>query len=160
MAHPTKAHASEDCSARSTDAKSTGAGWPRAVTRPGLPPSPGSARALVPPLQRHYQGTATSCRPSRRTSLPSLGGTVVAPRFRSRRGGMLPRRAWSWSPGISRRDLPRRRQDLPSSWGTSIAHLHMLLDSGGTIRSRPFGTGARPWVEARPRLPRETDFRS
>ena len=32
----------------------------------------------VPPLQRYYQGTVTSCRPSRRTSLPSLGGTTVA----------------------------------------------------------------------------------
>ena len=30
------------------------------------------------------------------------------------------RQAWSWSPGISRRAVPRRRQDLPSSWGTPI----------------------------------------
>jgi len=123
-------------------------------------PSTGSSRALVPPLRRYYQGTATPCRPSRRTSLPSLGGTMAASLFRSRRREMRPRQAWSWSPGTSRRALPRRRQGLPSSWGTSIAHLHMLSDSGGTALPRPFGTGARPWVEEQPRLPRETDFRS
>ena len=123
-------------------------------------PIPRVLAGRVPRLRRYYQGTATSCRPSRRTSFPSLGGTVVASPFRSRRRGMPPRRAWSWSPGISVRDPPRRRQDLPSSWGTSLAHLPMLLDSGGTALPRPFGTGARPWVEERPRLPRETDFRS
>ena len=84
-------------------------------------PSPGSARAFVPPLHRYYRGTATSCRPSRRTSFPSLGGTTGARRFRSRRRCVRPRRAWGWSPGIPFRALfPWRRQDLPSSWGTPI----------------------------------------
>ena len=32
----------------------------------------------VPLLQRYYQSATTSCRPSRRASLPSLGGTSVA----------------------------------------------------------------------------------
>ena len=102
----------------------------------------------------------TSCRPFRRASFPSLGDTAAASLFRSRQGGMHPRRAWSWSPGTSRRDSPRRRQDLPNSWETSLAHLPMLLDSGGTVCPRPYRTAARPRVEERPRLPRETDFRS
>ena len=54
--------------------------------------------------------------------------------------------------------LPWRRQELPSSWGTSIAHLPMLFDSGGTARPRPFGADARPWVLTRPRLPQQTTF--
>ena len=67
-------------------------------------PSTGSARAIVPPLPRYYQGTATSCRPSRRTSFPSLGGTTgsrivsLPPPLRAQR------RAWGWSPGIPIRD--------------------------------------------------------
>jgi hypothetical protein len=54
--------------------------------------------------------------------------------------------------------LPWRRQELPSSWGTSIAHLPMLFDSGGTARPRPFGADARPWVLTRPRLPQQATF--
>jgi hypothetical protein len=98
---------------------------------------PGVRPGTVPPLQRYYQGTMTSCRPSRRTSLPSLGGTTVA-RHRS----LLPytpcgREAWSCLPGISCRDLPWRRQDLPSSWGTPLVRLLMFFDPGRTVCSRP-----------------------
>ena len=86
-------------------------------------PSPGSARALVPPLPRYYRGTATSCRPSRRTSFPSSGwyhGSTGSFRV-SRRRRARQRRAWGCSPGIPLRViLPWRRQDLPSSWGTPI----------------------------------------
>ena len=47
----------------------------------------------VPLLQRYYQGITTSCRPSHRTSFPSLGGTsvalaVFAPGGRVRRRGL------------------------------------------------------------------------
>jgi hypothetical protein len=41
-------------------------------------PSAGSL-GMVPPLPRYYESTPTSCRPSRLTSLPSLGGTAAAP---------------------------------------------------------------------------------
>jgi hypothetical protein len=68
-------------------------------------PSPGSARAFVPPLRRYYQGTATSCRPSRHVSFPSLGGAMGSRIFRSRRCCMRQRRAWGWSPGIPFRDF-------------------------------------------------------
>src|ERR1017187_7898657 len=41
---------------------------------PRFPPrGPGGP---VPALRRYYQGATTSCRPSRRTSLPSLGDTT------------------------------------------------------------------------------------
>ena len=41
--------------------------------------------------------------------------------FRSRAAECCRRRAWSWSPGISGRELlPWRRQDLPRSWGTPL----------------------------------------
>ena len=40
-------------------------------------PPPGPA-GPVPRLHQYYEGATTSCRPSRRTSFPSLGGTSVA----------------------------------------------------------------------------------
>ena len=40
-------------------------------------------------------------------------------------------------PGISCRELPWRRQDLPSSWGTPIVRLPMFFDPGRTACSRP-----------------------
>src|ERR1700694_4510914 len=57
---------------------------------PRFPPrGPGGP---VPALRRYYQGATTSCRPSRRTSLPSLGDTTrcvlcFAPTAQERNGG-------------------------------------------------------------------------
>ena len=89
-------------------------------------------------LQRYYQGAMTSCRPSRRTSLPLIGGTSVSlARFAPQRTSVPPR------PGVDdpvspAGMLPRERQDLPSSWGTPIVRLHMFQsDSGRTARTRP-----------------------
>src|SRR5947209_17533827 len=56
---------------------------------PRFPPrGPGGP---VPALRRYYQGATTSCRPSRRTSFPSLGDTtrcvfVFAPTAQNRTG--------------------------------------------------------------------------
>ena len=83
-------------------------------------PIPRVLAGQVPRLQRYYQGTATSCRPSHRVSFPSLSGTTGSRRFRSRRRCVRQRRAWGWSLGIPLRDFPWKRQDLPSSWGTPI----------------------------------------
>jgi hypothetical protein len=84
-------------------------------------PSPGSARAIVPPLPRYYQGTATSCRPSRRASFPSVGGTTGTRSFRSRRRGVWPASGLGLVARYPRPGwLPWRRQDLPSSWGVPI----------------------------------------
>ena len=43
-------------------------------------PSPASRTVPVPRFPRYYQGAMTSCRPSRRASLPSLGGTTRSAR--------------------------------------------------------------------------------
>ena len=54
----------------------------------------------VPRFRWYYQDATTSCRPFRRTSSPSLGGTAVRiwlvryPRIQ-----MQTTRTWSWSPG-------------------------------------------------------------
>ena len=45
----------------------------------------------VPLLHRYYQGAPTSCRPSRVTSFPSLGGTTVTPVFAPRSPTPTPR---------------------------------------------------------------------
>jgi hypothetical protein len=46
--------------------------------------------------------------------------------------------AWSWSPGGSNRDVPRKRQALPSSWGTPLVRLRMFhTDAGRTAGTRP-----------------------
>jgi hypothetical protein len=94
------------------------AGYDYGVTRErtpaGLSPaSPSASFAALPPqgppgrvplLPRYYQSATTSCRPSRRTSLPSLGGTSVAlGEFAA--GKCCRRRAWGWSPGIPGREF-------------------------------------------------------
>jgi hypothetical protein len=48
------------------------------VCRPTLRFPPQGSPGRVPLLPRYYQSATTSCRPSHRTSLPSLGGTSVA----------------------------------------------------------------------------------
>jgi hypothetical protein len=72
---------------------------------------------MVPPLHRYYESTPTSCRPSRRTSLPSFGATAATP-WRS-----LPQAQGAPPAGLGFVDRTpryrftrRRRQDLPGSW--------------------------------------------
>jgi hypothetical protein len=89
-------------------------------------PSTGSARAFVPPLHRYYQGTATSCRPSRRASFPSFGGATGSRKFRSRRRCARQRRAWGWSPGIPVRECFRgddRSSQVPGEPQFPFAHV-------------------------------------
>ena len=114
---------------------------------------PGTVRQL----RRYYQDTLTSCRPSHRASLPSLGGTsvplvVFAPRRTSEPPG----------PGVGNPVSPagmslRRQQDLPSSWGTFIIRLPCskptpagLLAPDHKVQQRgPWsskGKGSHDWV--------------
>src|SRR5262245_64177897 len=80
-------------------------------------------RGVVRQLQQYYQDAMTSCCPSRRTSFPSLGDTSVS---------LVLFAPWRTSgppgPGVDNPVapagmLPRRQQDLPSSWGTSVIRL-------------------------------------
>ena len=97
----------------------------------------------------------TSCRPSRRTSLPSLGGTSVALVVFAPRRTSAPPRPGVGDPVSPAGNSPRRRQDLPSSWGTPIVRLHMFsrrrqdcLHQTITVQQRG------PWYVEKQRLPR------
>ena len=93
------------------------------VTRHPLSVFPSLRRLAAGRLRRfhrYYEGAVTSCRPSRRTSFPSFGGTTVPP------GHFVPLRTGApHGPGVGHPVspagiLPWRRQDLRRSWGTLV----------------------------------------
>ncbi len=89
-------------------------------------PIPRVLAGRVPRLPRYYQGTATSCRPSRRASFPSLGGTTGPRIVRSRRRCVWQRRAWGCSPGIPVRECFRgddRISQVPGEPRFPFAHV-------------------------------------
>jgi hypothetical protein len=99
-------------------------------------PSPGSSSAQVPRLPRYYQGAMTSCRPSRRASLPSPGSTPRSARVSPARGRALPRAVfWSWSPGTSSRELVRGDGRISYVPGNPHCALALLFDPGRTHAS-------------------------
>ena len=73
----------------------------------------------------------TSCRPSRRTSFPSLGDTTVALVFRSQ-AAECAAEAWSWSPGISGREFAVETTGSPTFLGNPDCALALLSDPGRT----------------------------
>jgi len=77
-------------------------------------PPPGPA---VPVLRLHqyYEGATTSCRPSRRTSFSSFGGTSDALVTFAPRRTSAPPKPGVGNPVSPPGKLPRKRQDLPSS---------------------------------------------
>ena len=91
----------------------------------------------VPLLPRYYQGTTTSCRPSRRTSFPSLGGTSRCTRSFRSSADECAAEAWSWSPGISGRDIAEETTGSPKFLGNPNVRLHMFFDAGRTACTRP-----------------------
>jgi len=107
---------------------------------------PGVRSGSVPPLPRYYHGATTSCRPSRRPPLPSRGGTTrcVWSSFLSAPDAPLRGRGSLGSASPCCRSFRWRRQDLPSSWGTPLASVRMLFDSGRPARPSPIRTAARP----------------
>jgi hypothetical protein len=122
-------------------------------------PSAGSARAFVPPVRRYYQGTATSCRPSRRASFPSLGGTVGSRMFRSRVGCVLPTWAWGCSPGIPIRECfhgDGRSSQVPGEPQFPFAH---VLRPRPAVASVTLRTTAWPPLIGRRRLRQQGRFR-
>jgi hypothetical protein len=100
-------------------------------------PSPGSPRARVPLLQWYYQGTATSCRPSRHTSCSLCGqyhgGTPLS--LSTRRG------AASSSPElVTRYLLPGHAMETtgsPKFLGNPHVRLRMVFDPGRPDCLRP-----------------------
>ena len=118
------------------------------VCRPALRFPPQGPPGRVPLLRRYYQSATTSCRPSRRTSLPSLGGTSSVHSFFSLPGGRVRRRGLEFGHPVSPAGMSRRgRQDLPSSWGTPIVRLPCSADAGRTAGTRPLRCrGAAPGI--------------
>jgi hypothetical protein len=88
----------------------------------------------------------TSCRPSRRASLPSLGDTTRALVFRPHAAERCRERvSWSWSPGTSGRDVSQwRPQDLLRSWGTPIVLLPCSPTPAGPTHQAMQCAGAAP----------------
>ena len=112
--------------------------------------------STVHQLHGYYQDALTSCRPSRRPSLPSIGGTTGAlVLFRSRHHRVL------WCAGLELVTrylqpgfLPRRRQDLPSSWEISIVRLHVFLPTpAGLLAPDQYSAAAWPLDPEVQRLP-------
>ena len=118
---------------------------------------PGTVRQL----RRYYQDTLTSCRPSHRASLPSLGGTSVTLVLFAPRRTSAPPRPGVGNPVAPAGILPRKRQDLASSWGTPIVRLHMFLPTpAGLLAPDHCGAAAWPLVCEQQRLPRKVFRRS
>jgi hypothetical protein len=89
-------------------------------------------------LLRYYQGAMTSRRPSRRASLPSLGGTSVALVLFAPRRTSAPPEAWSWSPGVSSRDVAEETAGSPKFLGNpDCPFAHVPTDAGRTACTRP-----------------------
>jgi hypothetical protein len=90
----------------------------------------------------------TSCRPSRRASLPSLGGTTQSARVSPARGRALPQAGLLelvtryLQPGKSR----WKRQDLLRSWGTPIVLLPCSSTPVGPTHQAMRCVGAAPAV--------------
>ena len=137
---------------------------PGPSTRHPLSVFPSLHRVLsgpVPRLHQYYEGATTSCRSSHRASFPSLGGTSVAlVAFAPRRTSAPPRPGVD-NPVTPAGMLPRKRQDLPSSWETTIVRLHMFLQTpAGLLAPDHYGVAAWPLVCPQQRLPRKVFRRS
>jgi hypothetical protein len=87
-----------------------------------VPPSLHWVPWVGSPVSSVLRGTPIACRPSRRTSLPSLGDTAVLHSFAPVRERSAANRPGLWSP-VPRPEFPeRRRQALPGSRGTPREH--------------------------------------
>jgi hypothetical protein len=103
---------------------------------PRFPPRGPPGR--VPPLPRYSQGATTPCRPSRRTSLPSLGGTSCVHSYSSLPDGRVRRRGLElltrYLPPGSRRGGDRISQ-VPG--GPPLSVRPCSVDAGRAAVTRP-----------------------
>ena len=118
-------------------------------------------QGAVRQLQRYYQDAMTSCRPSRRTSLPSLGGTSAFTRCVRSPADECAAEAWSWSPGISGRDVAEETKGSPKFLGNlDCPFAHVQSTPAGLLAPDQYSAAAWPLVEQRQRLPRKVFRRS
>jgi hypothetical protein len=115
--------------------KSSGCCLPTGELLDASLPIPRVLAGRVPRLHRYYQGTATSCRPSRRASFPSFGGATGSRTFRSRGGCVNAARG----PGVVRPVSPSGTASMettgaPKFLGNPNSCLHMFFDPGRPMR--------------------------
>src|SRR5262249_49895494 len=118
---------------------------------------PGAVRQL----HRYYQGAMTSCRPSRRASLPSLGGTSRVHSFCSLPGGRVRRRGLElvtrWlRPGCRGGD--DRISQVPGEPRLSVCPVQST--PAGPLSPDRYSAAAWPLVCEKQRLPRKVFRRS
>jgi hypothetical protein len=110
---------------------------------------------------RYYQGAMTSCRPFRRASLPSLGGTSVALVLFAPERTSAPLRPGVGHPvapsGIDRGD--DRISQVLGEPRLSVCTCSTPTPAGPQAPDR-YSAAAWPWVIERPRLPRGVFRRS
>src|SRR5262249_18064917 len=103
---------------------------------PRFPPrGPGGP---VPALPRYCQGATTSCRPSRRASLPSLGGTtrcVLVFASTAQDATTVDREFWDRTP--PRPTNPVATAGSPKFLGNPDCFCAVLFDSGRPARPLP-----------------------
>ncbi len=132
------------------------------VCRPTLRFPPQGPPGRVPLLQQYYQSATTSCRPSRRTSFPSLGGTSAFHSLDSLPGGRVHRRGLELvtrylQPGLA--EETTGSSQVPGEPRLSVCTCSS--DAGRTARTRPVHSAAAwPSVYEQRRLPRKVFRRS
>src|SRR5262245_30010315 len=121
---------------------------------------PGLRSGTVRPFRRYYQGAMTSSRPSRRTSLPSLGGTSTFTRSVRSPADEWAAEAWSWSPGIPNRDIAEddRNSQVPGEPRLSVCPGQST--PAGLRTPDRYSAAAWPLVSEKQRLPRKVFRRS
>jgi hypothetical protein len=112
-------------------------------------------------LRWYYQGAMTPCRPSRRTSLPSLGGTPASTRSVRSPADECAAGARSWSPGISGRECrggDDRISQVPGEPQVSVCHVQST--PAGLLSPDRYSAAAWPLVCEKQRLLRKVFRRS
>ena len=113
-------------------------------------------------LRRYYQGAMTSCRPSRRTSLPSLGGTSALHSFCSLLGGRVRRRGLELVDPVSPAGIvAEETTGSPKFLGNpNCPFAHVQSTPAGLLAPDHYGAAAWPLVCEKQRLPRKVFRRS
>ena len=112
-------------------------------------------------FHRYYQGAMTSCRPSRRTSLPSFGGTSASTRSLRSPADECAAGAWSWSPGVSGREFAEETAGSRKFLGNPDCPFAHVQSTPAGLRSPDHcGGAAWPPVPQKRGLPRKVFRRS
>ncbi len=115
----------------------------------------------VPRLHQYYEGATTSCRPSRRTSFPSLGGTSVPLVTFAPRQTSGPPRPGVGHPVSPPGNVAEETTGSPKFLGNpKCPFAHVQSTPAGLLTPDHYGVAAWPLVCEKQRLPREVFRRS